>query len=312
MKEHKYSEIFTSFQGEGAYTGKASLWVRWFLCNLNCNGFGQDDPTNPDTYVLPYKDLDLIDIKQVDDLPVFDKGCDSSYSWAKEYRHLAKSNTAVEIADKLTDELRTEFNPDGLFLNPHSKQETHMCFTGGEPLMKHSQLAMTEVLHEFSKRNNCPRFITVETNGTQKIGKDLANTIDLLMFTDEYGGLIEDTRGEPEWFWSVSPKLFHTSGEEAKKAIQPDIVAEYARCSNRGQLKFVVNGSNESWDEVEQVIKQFNDAGVLWPVYIMPEGAKKEQQETEKTKAIVAETIKRGYYVSGRLHCHMLGNQIGT
>ena len=44
-----YSEIFRSIQGEGIYTGVPTVWLRMFGCNLECNGFGQDDPTDPDS-----------------------------------------------------------------------------------------------------------------------------------------------------------------------------------------------------------------------------------------------------------------------
>ena len=71
MNTYKYSEMFRSLQGEGTYTGANSVWLRWYLCNLNCDGFGQNDPTDRESYILPYKDLDLIDIKRVEDLPVF-------------------------------------------------------------------------------------------------------------------------------------------------------------------------------------------------------------------------------------------------
>ena len=47
----KYSETFYSAQGEGQYVGIPSLWMRFFLCNLQCNGFGQKDPTDPSTMV---------------------------------------------------------------------------------------------------------------------------------------------------------------------------------------------------------------------------------------------------------------------
>ena len=50
-----YSEIFRSIQGEGVYTGVPTVWLRMFGCNLECNGFGQDDPTDPDSYLLPYQ-----------------------------------------------------------------------------------------------------------------------------------------------------------------------------------------------------------------------------------------------------------------
>ena len=40
-KKYYYSEIFHSIQGEGEYTGVPTAWIRFFLCNLQCNGFGQ-------------------------------------------------------------------------------------------------------------------------------------------------------------------------------------------------------------------------------------------------------------------------------
>ena len=71
-----YSEIFKSIQGEGHYTGVPTTWLRFFGCNLECQGFGQDDPTDPSTYKLPYLEHDLIDVKTVEDLPVWKYGCD--------------------------------------------------------------------------------------------------------------------------------------------------------------------------------------------------------------------------------------------
>ena len=51
-KKYYYSEIFHSIQGEGHYTGVPTAWIRFFLCNLQCSGFGQIDPTNPDTWIF--------------------------------------------------------------------------------------------------------------------------------------------------------------------------------------------------------------------------------------------------------------------
>ena len=97
----KYSETFYSAQGEGQYIGIPSLWMRFFLCNLQCHGFGQEDPTNPDTYELPFEEIDISDITDVRDLPVFDKGCDSSYTWSRKYRHLI-TNRTVQDAPPIT------------------------------------------------------------------------------------------------------------------------------------------------------------------------------------------------------------------
>ena len=103
MKEKtiKASEVFLSFQGEGSRTGVGTVWVRFWLCNLQCNGFAQKDPTDPSTYILPYQTIDVTSIKRMEDLPVFDKGCDSSYSWSKKFKHLVKEYTPKELVDKI-------------------------------------------------------------------------------------------------------------------------------------------------------------------------------------------------------------------
>ena len=83
MSDYHYSEIFYSVQGEGHYTGVPTAWLRFFLCNLQCNGFGQEDPTDESTYKLPYKDIDVSQYNTMEELPVFEYGGASSYSWAK-------------------------------------------------------------------------------------------------------------------------------------------------------------------------------------------------------------------------------------
>ena len=98
-----YSEIFRSIQGEGVYTGVPTVWLRMFGCNLECNGFGQKDPTDPDSYVLPYQEIDLTDITVPEELPVFSYGCDSSYSWSKKFKKLQRKGTPEEVSKQLFD-----------------------------------------------------------------------------------------------------------------------------------------------------------------------------------------------------------------
>ena len=313
-QKYKYSEIFHSFQGEGAYTGRSTAWIRFFLCNLNCDGFGQKDPTDRTTYVLPYKDLDVSKFSRVEDLPVFEFGCDSSYTWAKKYRHLAHNNTADVICNDIQRTLMHPSNPSGLFTHPKTKQQTHMAFTGGEPML--NQEAMQEILIKFNNRNNFPRQVTVETNGTQPVSAELVDVITrmyngkLNLPFDSSSGKFSDVPNE--WFWSVSPKLFSTSGESVKRAIKPGVVAEYVAASNHGQLKYVVNGTQQSWDEVDEHTEAFRKAGCFWDVYIMVAGATKESQETTHIADVAMEAMKRGYHFSGRLHAHIFGNKIGT
>ena len=291
----KYSETFFSAQGEGQYVGIPSLWMRFFLCNLQCNGFGQKDPTNPETYELPYETIDITNIDSVFDLPVFDKGCDSSYTWSKKYSHLMTDKTVTEAVDELTALL-----PHGKFIHPATGQASHMVFTGGEPMIKGTQPGMIEVIEEFKRRHNKPQYVTVETNGTRPI-------------TDEFAEWIEreyTNKENKEWYWSLSPKLWATAGEQSKKAIKPEVIGRYAEVSPVGQLKYVVNGTDESWREVEENTKLFREAGCNYPVWIMGVGGTYEGLvQTEAT--IADEAIRRGYYYTSRVHVHIYGNAIG-
>ena len=174
-----------------------------------------------------------------------------------------------------------------------------MAFTGGEPML--NQDAIVAILTEFDVRGNYPKFVTVETNGT-KLLRDKQLQLRIENHRNHLG----------EWFWSISPKLFSTSGELAKKAIKPEVVASYYEASQHGQLKYVVNGTQQSWDEVEQHTEAFRKAGCGFPVWIMPVGATKEQQEEKQIAEIAMEAMRRGYAVSGRLHCYVFGNKIGT
>ena len=168
-KKYYYSEVFNSIQGEGLYTGQWTLWLRFFLCNLQCDGFGQIDPTDPDSWELPYQDFDVSTVDRVEDLPVWDKGCDSSYTWSKKYKHLMGNKTARELVDLIKETAKTETNPNGMFKHPESGMTAHMCFTGGEPLMPTGQAAFIDMWEEFKHDENVPKSVTFETNGTQKL-----------------------------------------------------------------------------------------------------------------------------------------------
>lgn len=298
MEKYLYSEIFYSTQGEGQYTGVPTGWLRFFKCNLQCDGFGQQDPTNPSTYVLPYKDLDVSKYKSMEDLPVFSHGCDSSYSWSKKFRHLNHTATAEEICNRITDSMKTEWNPEGTFKHKQSGIDQHMCFTGGEPMIKSSQHCIVEVMNRFVELGNQPNFVTIETNGTQELSEQ---------FVEWWAEYSDDI----ELFFSISPKLFSVSGESRDKAIKPYQVMAYYLLSDVGQLKFVINGSKRSWIEMEEVIKMYRDVGVDYPVYVMPVGATLEGQN-QSAGDIAREAFQRGYNVSPRVHVYLWGNTIGV
>jgi 6-pyruvoyltetrahydropterin 2'-reductase len=294
--KYYYSEIFHSIQGEGHYTGVPTAWIRFFLCNLQCNGFGQIDPTNPSTYELPFEDFDVSSVDRVEDLPVWDKGCDSSYTWAKKFKSLMGHEEPDVLANKIIDIIRTDSNPEGRFLHPVSQYRQHLCITGGEPLMITGQRAVIGIYNELHRQSNLPGSMTFETNGTQKLSDDFKNWVESI---------------DTEIFFSVSPKLWTVAGEKPEKAIKPDNVAEYYNLSKAGQLKFVVGDKEEHWQEMESVIAQFRKAGVKWPVWVMPVGAREEEQTTT-AGAIAERAFKRGYNVAARVHVYLFGNAIGT
>jgi 7-carboxy-7-deazaguanine synthase len=282
MKKYVVSEIFRSVQGEGAYTGQLTMWVRFFLCNLQCQGFGQKEPTKPDTYKFDV--VDPKSYKSMEDVPVLQYGCDSAYSWAKQFKHLCNEYTAEEISNKIISlAVGYDYNK--------SQVAPHLAFTGGEPMLQ--QDAIMDILDKLYQFKN----ITIETNGTQKL-KD--SFVDYFKFKST------------EVFMSVSPKLFNVSGEENSKAIQPEIVAEYQnRLNCPGQLKFVLTNSDAAWNELEEVVDQFRAAGCTWPVWIMPVGSTKEQQLGDDVTAVAEEAVRRGYNVSGRVHSYLFGNGVG-
>jgi len=292
----RFSEMFWSFQGEAELAGTPTVWLRFFGCNLECNGFGQTHPTKPDTWELPYKDYDLIAVDRVEDLPVWDKGCDSSYTWSMKYKHLATDVDVEGACNKLESLL-----PHGKFTHPISKQDNMLAFTGGEPMLQQKQ--MKAIVNEFLIRGNAPKIITVETNGTKKLNKDLQDFINI--YLAEMG---------IRWHWSISPKTWHTAGEQNQ--VMVDNFMSYAESTRSTSIiKFVCNGTEESWQEIDQYAKEIEtyakNAEINKPIiWIMPAGATKEEQG--EVAEICNQAMQRGYRVATRNHCYVYGNQIGT
>lgn len=282
------------------HTGEPTAWLRFFLCNLQCDGFGQPDPTDPSTYELPYKDFDLSNIKRLEDLPVFERGCDSSYSWAKRYRHLAHKATPQEIAENIIELMKNEHNPEGLFEHPKSWRENHLAFTGGEPMMH--QKAIMDIIQCFPL-DNLPVRITIETNGTQPLEQEFIDRLEAMEVREAYNPII---------CASISPKLFHVSGEDPKRAIKPEVIAEYLKFFDEHQIKPVLNSDPRAWEEFDELYEKLVDlCGFAPNVYVMPVGATDKGQE-ENAGAVAIEAMRRGFAVSSRAHLQWFGNAIGT
>ena len=73
----------------------------------------------------------------------------------------------------------------------------------------------------------------------------------------------------------------------------------------------MVGASRREWVELEHTVRKFREAGINWPVWIMPTGAREEEQSASAGK-VAEEAFKRGYNVAARVHVYLFGNAIGT
>ena len=223
-------------------------------------------------------------------------GCDSFISWT--------------VKNKMTFNEIFQMMEDNNWIEKLEKG-TIWKLTGGEPLMRHAQMAFLEIYDalrdmqggpipetRYNDASNIPSSITWETNGTQALSDDFAKFVGGPLF-------------KPEAFFSVSPKLWTVAGEKREKAIKPDVVRQYYDTSTKGQLKFVVGPEQDQWEELDEVVAMFREAGVKYPVWIMPTGARLEEQE-ETAGDVAKMAFERGYNVSGRMHVYLFGNAIGT
>lgn len=297
MADVKYTEIFNSVQGEGSRTGKLCTWVRFFLCNLNCNGFGQIEPTKPETHILPYQTISLDNIQKIEDLPLFTTGCDTSHSWSARYKHLAMSKPARDVADDVRALL-----VGGSFTHPVSKQKVEHVFTGGEPMMQ--QQAIIDIVNTWLEQEDYPEYITIETNGTRKMTVAFEEAV--AYWKEQF---------DIKVVFSVSQKLFNVAGEPASRAFKPDVIADYFELNesignrDHGQLKYVLNNSEAAWDELQGNLAVLREKGVAWDVWIMPVGASYgDQVDSNVIGKIADKAIQNGFHVSGRMHVVLWGN----
>lgn len=161
-----------------------------------------------------------------------------------------------------------------------------------------NQQAMIDILLEFLSRGNLPAVVNCETNATVPLKSGFAEFLREDLF---------------QWHWSMSPKLFTVSGEKNK--IDPDIISSYMSCARNitGVGKFVINGTDKCWVELEEVCRKIQRQQCDWnyPLYVMPVGATKDDQEQPEIGDMCIEAMKRGYKVAPRVQCYVWGNRIG-
>jgi organic radical activating enzyme len=293
------SETFWSFQGEVG-VGRPQVWIRTTMCNFECRGFG--NPDNEDTTSVSVIGFNPKDYKNLIDMPIITKGCDSSYSWNKDlFDHTWTKWTLDELAEQLVSLI-----PHGYWVHPTTHQGVGLTITGGEPTLKLRELA--ELLHHPLLKDL--QTVTIETNCSVPIRWEQIMRLNQWLFNDPKRTLV----------WSNSPKLSN-SGEPWGKAIRPDVALKQLCVMGPGPsnkqvkqyFKFVSDGSDESFDEIQKAMEEYYAAELpkSTEVWIMPEGATESQQELSM-KEIINKAMARGFNVAPRVHIWVYKNSVGT
>jgi 7-carboxy-7-deazaguanine synthase len=283
MSKIKVAELFYSLQGEGKYVGVPSVFLRTFGCNFTCSGFGM--PAGQVSMEREAIVQNLNQYKSYNDLPLVHTGCDSYASWDPRFKHLSP----VLETDVIIDEIMK-------ILPSNEWKNEHLIITGGEPL-RGWQRSYEDLLWE--DRMKKLKYLTFETNGTQKL------TDDFKKFLAKYSRYVNGGTGV---LFSVSAKL-SVSGEKWEDAILPDIVKEYDWYGDV-YLKFVVDKETDIF-EIERAVEAYYSRGFYPEVYLMPVGGT-DQLYFNNYKAVAEMALKRGWRYSPRLQVDIWRNAWGT
>lgn len=278
------SEIFFSIEGEGILTGFPTVFVRTFGCNFTCSGFSGSDKAPVTEHVVT--------IKKLDDFLAPPTGCDSIYSWNKDYKSFTVKHTVSSMVREIKKLVPLKYWKTG-------RLKPVLSLTGGEPTL-HQKFWIEFLKHPFVRSVDK---ILVETNGAVPLTDS---------FLEAVRKWVAATNGV--FMWANSPKL-SASGEPYESAIRPDIIAAQHSASPMQYFKFVTDGSAQSINEVKDALEDYQQA-LPNPipheaVLLMPMGASRQQQE-ELQKKVALICMEHGFVFCGRLHVWVFDNAVGT
>jgi len=255
-------EIFgLANQGEGTRMGVPSIFIRTGGCNLSCPGFNCKTTSPLDGSSLT--------------------GCDSIHAVnAKHFKH------TWTYYDKAMDLVKDVIKYN-IVRKEGNTEKPDIIFTGGEPLLHHSDPVMIGTVEYFISRGHKVYF---ESNGTIDI--------DFHKF-DIYKNVS----------FSISVKM-SSSGEPIGKRWKPEVVNNYLRYTNDSYFKFVLSKESIKTNSNE-VFEFLNLIPTFSVVYVMPLGETKEEIELN-AKDVYEFALTHGFRYSDRLHIRIYNNLRGV
>lgn len=285
----KISELFSSLQGEGLYTGVPSIFLRTFACNFRCPGYGRPPTEIGDNQEVQEIIKNIDQYKTFEELPLVKTGCDTYAAVYPEFKRFSKFYSIDEIVEKIKALL-----PQGVFGEAY-----HLVMTGGEPLLAGWQSQYPELLQKLFWQCDL-RYVTFETNGTQHLTKSLQDFI------------LREGYDDIEFTFSISSKVISSSGEAFEDTFKPDVIKQYRSCvhKNHAYFKWVISNLDD-WKDVLRAKEEYSKAGIDIPTYLMPAGG---TQEVYNLNKVWVEKLARenGLRFSQRLQCDLHNNGWGT
>lgn len=208
----------------------------------------------------------------------------------------------------------------------------HLVITGGEPTLYDLDGFLEELQSILDRESGAARaynlYITIETNGTNKLSKRLLCDLDLISVSPKLSTSCiseEELENEPIEILRAgmdNPIPTEQFRRHNRDRINIDVLTSFAEAFADVQYKFVYSGP-ESEKEIldirdriaKKLVEQDPDAwsGVAREfindcIWLMPEGIDSERL-SETAKEAVEACIRNGWHYTDRLHIRIWGNE---
>ncbi|WP_428241400.1 hypothetical protein [Gynuella sp.] len=282
--KYQWSEVFLSIEGEAKWSGHPTVYIRFTRCNFSCKGFNNPDNIEPASERALGFSPQLINT--ISEIPEISVGCDSIYSWHKDFQHLWHQGDEHVLAAEVTKVLPS------YGWKSNTGQEVILSLTGGEPTLHAKSIPHLLSTPEFDQIKH----VLIETNCSVPLSETFITALD--DWAQNRNGRIT---------WSNSPKL-KASGEPFDKAIKPEIALMQRKITPKHctqYFKFVCC-NDDDFQEVQYVMEQYYRAGVPRnvEVYIMPMACTEQQQKS------VMQDVAMKCLDYGFIYCHRIQNTV--